>query len=47
MVIDNLNVICVSACPTETNPPLVVDSDAVLAGSIASKRFQAIAGRGF
>jgi hypothetical protein len=45
MIIDNLDVRGSSRHPTETDTELVVDANAVLAGSIAGERFQAIAWR--
>jgi hypothetical protein len=45
VIVDNLNVISIAGAPSETDAPLVVDPDAVLAGSIAFQRFEPIARR--
>ncbi len=34
MIIDNRNVVCISTFPYEANTPLIVDSNAMLTGSI-------------
>jgi len=44
MVIDDLHVISVRAAPNETDPPLVIDPDTMLAAPVTFQRFQAIAG---
>lgn len=43
MVIDDLNILCVVVSPGETNPPLIVDSNAVSAGPVALQQFQLVA----
>jgi hypothetical protein len=40
MVVDNLHVVGVTLFPAEADPPLVVDTDAVLTATIAVKLFQ-------
>ncbi len=45
MVVDDLNVVRVAAAPSETDPPLVVDSDAVLPAPVALERLQPVARR--
>jgi hypothetical protein len=45
MVVHNLNPFCVIPNPLETNPPLIVDPDAVLDFPSASQGFQPIARR--
>lgn len=45
MVVDNLNVRCMSIVPGKTDAPLVVHPNAILACAIATKRFQLITGR--
>ena len=45
MVIDDLNVVCVAIPPSEADPPLIVDPDAVLALAISLERFKPITGR--
>src|SRR4051794_3542179 len=45
VVIDDRHVVRVPVAPDETDPPLVVDADAVLAAPIATEFFQAIPGR--
>jgi hypothetical protein len=45
MVIHDFHLLRISAAPNETNPPLVIDADAVLAGTIAFQGFQPVARR--
>jgi hypothetical protein len=45
VIIDNFDRIALSFTPNETDPPLVVDPDTVLACPPASQRLQAICGR--
>lgn len=45
MVVNNFDVNGSSRRPDETHTPLIVDANAVLTGSIALERFQAIARR--
>jgi hypothetical protein len=45
VIVDDLDIRRVPVSPTETNAPLVVDSDAVAAGAVAAEPFQAIARR--
>jgi len=45
MVIDNRHIVGVAVTPSETDPPLVVDADAVLPGSIAAQFLEAVSGR--
>ena len=45
MVIDNRQIVGVAVTPRETDPPLIVDADAVLRGSIAAQFLKAVAGR--
>jgi hypothetical protein len=45
VVVHNLNVESIPVTPQETDTPLVVDADAVLAFSVALQRFQMIAWR--
>ena len=42
MVVDNLHVVSIALLPVEADPPLVVDTDAVLTASIAVKSFQSV-----
>jgi hypothetical protein len=42
MIIDDLDIECVSVTPPETDPPLLVDSDAVLALSITLQSLRLI-----
>ena len=44
MIVHDLNVMCLAIPPDEANPPLVIDPDAVLPGSIPLKRFEMVAG---
>lgn len=45
MVIDDFNVTDVAFAPDKTNPPLIVNSDAVLAGPITFECLEPVAGR--
>ena len=45
MIIHDLDFIRIASAPYEAEPPLIVDSDAVLAGAVALERLQAISGR--
>ena len=45
MVVDDLDIVCVSGSPAETDPPLLVDSDAVLAGATSFEFLEAVARR--
>lgn len=42
MVVDDLDVVCISSAPDETQPPLSVDADAVLPGAVTLELFEAI-----
>ena len=42
VVIHDLHVESIAAVPDETDPPLVVDANAVLTGPIPAQRFQAV-----
>jgi hypothetical protein len=44
MVINDLHVVCIRPAPSETDPPLVVDPDAMLAASAAFQCFEPISG---
>jgi hypothetical protein len=45
MIIDNINFESLSFAPYETDAALIVDSNAVLASTIAFKGFQMVAGK--
>jgi hypothetical protein len=45
VVVHDFDVIGIRVSPSKANPPLVVDSNAVLASPIASQGFEAITGR--
>jgi hypothetical protein len=45
MIVHELDVIRVAASPNETNPPSIVDTNAMLTLTIAFQSFQAIARR--
>ncbi len=45
MVVNNFNVVRAVHLPAETNSPLVVDADGVLAFAVAFEGFQSVAGR--
>ena len=47
MVIDNFYTQSISIFPMKTNPPLTIDSNAILTSSISRKEFQAIRWRKF
>jgi hypothetical protein len=44
VVIDDLHVIGIRVAPRETDPPLVIDPNAMLAAPVAFQRLQAISG---
>jgi hypothetical protein len=44
MIIYNLNLFCVPVSPLETDPPLLVDANAVLTDPIPSQSFQPVPG---
>ena len=44
MVIGDLDIVGIAKFPAEADPPLVVDPDAPLAGTIAGKLFEPVAG---
>jgi hypothetical protein len=46
MVIHDLDFCWPAFCPGEANPPLVVDTNAVLPGAVALQQFKAVARRG-
>lgn len=45
MIINDLDILCMSVLEPETNPPLVVNAETPCARSVSSQRFQSIAGR--
>lgn len=45
VVIGNFDFVGVAADPTEAQTPLVIDTDAVLTGTLAFERFKPVAGR--
>jgi hypothetical protein len=45
MVIHDLDMFCTLFLPTEADAPLIVDTNAVLAGTVAFESFKAISGR--
>jgi hypothetical protein len=45
VIVDYLDVVCVSVFPKKANPPLLVNADAVLTVSIASQQLEAITRR--
>jgi hypothetical protein len=45
MVVNDLHLLRSSVRPHETDPPLVVDPDAVLSGSVTLERFEPVTGR--
>jgi len=47
VVIDNLDLVRVAVSPLEADPPLVVDSNTVLARAISGQPFQPVAWREF
>ena len=45
MIIYNFYVVCIAFLPFKTDPPLLVDTNAVLAGTVAFECLKPIAGR--
>ena len=45
VIVDNLDIIGIAVVPTKTEPPLVVDANAVLPLSVGSQGLQSIPGR--
>jgi len=45
MIINDLDILCMSVLEPETNPPLVVNAETPCARLVSSQRFQLIAGR--
>ena len=45
VVVDDLDVVCVAIAPTKADAPLIVDTDAVLAGTVALELLQAVTRR--
>ena len=45
MIVHDFDVLRVAVLPTETNSPLIIHSNAVLALAIAFQRFEAVSGR--
>jgi len=45
VIVDDLDVVCVGSEPSETDAPLIVDSDAVLASPVSGEFLKAIRGR--
>lgn len=45
MIIDDLDLVCVSSFPAETDPPLIIDPDAVLTDAISSQLLQSVSWR--
>ncbi len=43
MIVLNLNLLCLPSFPVETNTPLIVDANTVLARPVAAQGFQSIA----
>lgn len=44
MVIHDLNILCAYSFPFKTDAPLIVNTNAVLAGTVASKCFKTVSG---
>lgn len=45
MVVRDFNFVGVAILPDETDPPLVIDSNAVLSLAVSAQRFESVAGR--
>jgi hypothetical protein len=45
MVVDYLHILRILTCPPKANSPLIVDTDGILALTLASERLQTIPGR--
>jgi hypothetical protein len=43
VIINDLDIVSVAVSPHETHPPLIIDTDAVLALTVAAKLLQPIA----
>lgn len=46
MIVHDLGLVCISIPPNETEPPLIVDSYAVLTLAVAAQSLKVVAGRG-
>lgn len=45
MVVNEFDTVRVTLCPPEADPPLIVDADTVLPGSIPAELLEAVSGR--
>jgi hypothetical protein len=45
VIINNLDVVGIAVMPAKTEPPLIVDANAVLALSVGSQGLQPVSGR--
>jgi hypothetical protein len=45
MIIDDFYFVRIALFPDKTNPPLIVDADAMLTNSFAAEKLQTVAGR--
>jgi hypothetical protein len=45
MVVDNFDVLGITLPPSEENPPLVIDANAPLAGTVPLEAFKPISGQ--
>ncbi len=45
MIVDNFHVFHITIVPNETDPPLIIDANAMLAKSITLQSFESVAGR--
>ena len=45
MIINNLNVICITFVPLEADTPLLIDPDAMLSNAIPLQRFKSVSRR--
>ncbi|MDX2051507.1 MAG: hypothetical protein SFV15_03890 [Polyangiaceae bacterium] len=45
MIVDDLDIVSVGVSPAETDAPLVVDSNAMLADAVACELLKAVSGR--
>jgi hypothetical protein len=45
VIVDNLDIVGIAVVPTKTEPPLIIDANAVLTLSIGGQGFQPVPGR--
>jgi hypothetical protein len=45
VIVDNLNIVGIAVVPTKTEPPLIIDANAVLTLSVGGQGLQPVPGR--